>query len=71
MGYTLDDLEKIKRAIATGTKSVTFTSGDTTRTVTYHSVADMLRAKADIEAELAGTGGLSSRRTVAGYNSGL
>lgn len=71
MAYTLDDLDRIKAAIATGAKEVTFGSGETQRKMTYQSTTDMLRAKADIEAEVFGTSGLASRRTVAGYNSGL
>ncbi len=71
MAYTLADLDRIKRAIATGAQEVTFGSGETKRTVRYQTTEAMLKAKADIEAEINGLTSLSSRRTVAGYNSGL
>jgi hypothetical protein len=71
MAWTLTDLDRLKAAIASGTKRVEFGDGQTRSVKEYQSIDAMLRAKAEIEAELFGTGNLSSRRTVAGYNSGL
>lgn len=49
MAYTTTDLDAIKAAIASGELSVSHNG----RTVTYRSIAELLKAKADIEAELA------------------
>lgn len=71
MAWTLADLDRIKTAISTGTRRVEFGDGQTRSVKEYQSIQDMLRAKAEIEAEVLGQETLSSRRTVAGYNSGL
>jgi hypothetical protein len=47
---TQADVDKLKLAIARGVRSVTYASG----TVVYQSTADMLRALAFAEQELAG-----------------
>ncbi|MGF6347914.1 phage head-tail joining protein [Variovorax sp. W2I14] len=53
MAYTTDDLDAIKRAISSGELTVSHNG----RTVTYRSINDLLKAKADIEGELnAGAG---------------
>lgn len=51
--YTASDLDGVKRAIASGELTVSHNG----RTVTYRSVAELLKAKADIEGELAGAAG--------------
>ena len=53
MAYTLADLDVVKSAIASGELTVSHNG----RTVTYRSVAELLKAKADIEAELATASG--------------
>lgn len=50
MAFTADDLDRINRAIASGQRRVTF--GD--RTVEYRDVSEMLRAKSEIQKDLAG-----------------
>lgn len=50
MAYTQDDLATVKAAIASGAERIRFADG---REVTYRNVAELMRAKASIEAELA------------------
>lgn len=50
MAYTQDDLAAVKAAIASGAERIRFADG---REVTYRNVAELMRAKALIEAELA------------------
>lgn len=71
MAWTQTDIDRLKRAIATGARRVVFGSGETRREQEFHSIDEMLKALAKMEDEVAGAVSLSSRRTVAGYNSGL
>lgn len=48
MAFTLDDLTTLERAIAAGVQSVRYAD----RTVTYQTLADMRRARAEMQAEL-------------------
>lgn len=63
MAFVQADLDKINAAIALGRRKVVF--GD--RTAEYHSIDDMLKAKAIIEEELnqedAATNGVSRPRS--------
>lgn len=61
--YTLEDLAAIKQAIATGELSI---ERDGTR-VQYRSMSDLLRAKRDIESDLAASGQLGSPRVSTTY----
>jgi len=58
MAFTQTDLDAINRAIATGERMVRFSD----RTVEYRDVADLLRAKSAIEAELAKEAGTAPSR---------
>nr|WP_047574303.1 hypothetical protein [Methylobacterium sp. ZNC0032] len=71
MAWTQTDIDRLKRAIATGARRVEFGSGETRRVQEFHSIDAMLKALAAMEDEVSGATGLVSRRTVAGYNSGL
>lgn len=51
--WTQDDLASLKKAIATGAKSVQFGSGDNAHRTEFRSLAEMMAIKAEIEAELA------------------
>lgn len=48
MAWTQADIDALKAAIATGVKSVAYHD----KTVTYHSVDDMLKALAMMQAEV-------------------
>lgn len=61
MAYTQADLDALKKAIATGARSVKFGAGPDSREVVYRSLDDMIRAKNMIEAEL--SPGIAGRRT--------
>lgn len=52
MSYTIDDLNKIKKAIATGARRVKFGSGDNAHETEFRSLAEMKAIVADIEQEL-------------------
>ena len=65
MAWTQTDLDKLDSAIAKGVRSVQYTSG----TVTYHSLAEMLRLREVMKASFAGA--LAPARTVGAYSSGL
>jgi len=64
MAFTLAQLTSLENAIASGTKSVTY--GD--KTVTYHSLDEMIRLRALMRQDL-NTGKQS--RTKAVFNKGL
>jgi hypothetical protein len=51
MAWSQSDIDALKAAIATGTRSVSYSD----RAVTYHSMDDMLKALQAMEAEVAGT----------------
>jgi len=51
MAWTQTDLDRLKAAIAQGVRKVTYSDG---RAHEYHSLAEMLRLKAVVEAEVAG-----------------
>lgn len=71
MAFTQSDIDALKAAIGTGTKRVEFGSGETRRLQEFRTLAEMQAILAQMEAEVIGNGRLSSRRTVAGYCSGL
>ena len=58
---TQADIDKLKRAIASGVKSVTYSSG----TVTYQSTEEMLKALRFAENDLAAVGDKSTPSTLA------
>lgn len=62
MAWTSDDLDAIKTALAKGERTVTFAD----RSITYRSVDELLRVKAEIEAELAAAA--SRPRQFLGYS---
>ena len=51
--WTQTDLANLKKAIATGAKSVQFGSGDNAHRTEFRSLAEMMAIKAEIERELA------------------
>ena len=50
MAYTTADLDRLDRAIASGTLTVEIGG----RKITYHGIADLLKARAHVAAEIAG-----------------
>lgn len=63
--FSTADLDRIKRAIASGALVVRFDDG---RQVTYRSMEELLQARAIIEAELAPAGPV---RKVMGHSKGV
>ncbi len=61
MALTASDIAAIDRAIASGELSVTFADG---RSVTYRSIDELLKAKAEAQKEVAAAAGTTLRRTV-------
>lgn len=67
MAWTQTQIDALKTAIAHGVKTVVYTD----RTVTYHSIAEMLQVLAAMEAEVNATGTSSNGRvTYAGWVDG-
>ena len=66
MAYTLDQLQTLQAAIASGANTVKY--GD--KTVIYNSLTDMLRAESIMKAELFPTQ-VPSRRKFAEFSKGL
>jgi hypothetical protein len=58
MAYTVADLDTIKAAIASGTKSMRLNN----RQVEYHTVSQMIQAKELIEMELVNLGLITKER---------
>lgn len=58
MAFTTADIEKLERAIATGTLSVRYTD----RTVTYQSTKDMIAALKLMRGEVDAAAGTTPRR---------
>lgn len=71
MAWTQSDIDALKQAMATGVKRAEFGSGETRRVHEFRTLAEMQIILAQMEAELLLNLGLASRRTVAGYCSGL
>lgn len=65
MPWTESDVEKLKRAMASGARKVRFKDHETE----FRSLNEMRRQLADMEREVAGRQPI--RRTVAVYNSGF
>lgn len=61
MAYSQQDIDKLKAAIATGAKRVRFGAGDNAHETEFRSLAEMKETLATMEAEVAATGGPSSR----------
>lgn len=61
MAWTQSDIDALKAAIARGVRTVSSQG----RTVTYHSLDEMLKALAAMESEVAGTSTSSGRSTYA------
>lgn len=55
MAFSQGDIDALKKAIATGAKSVLYQSGDERREVQYKSLAEMRTALSMMEAEVAGS----------------
>jgi hypothetical protein len=72
MAWTQADFEKISSSIASGVKRVEYSDG---RTLEYHSISDMLKARDVIKAELAAaadqTDVIRAGRRVGAYNPNL
>lgn len=54
MAWTQTDIDRLKKAMATGAKKVEFGSGETRRVQEFRSLDEMKRILADMEDELAG-----------------
>lgn len=54
MAWTQTDIDRLKRAIATGARRVEFGSGETRRVQEFHALKDMLDLLTRMEAEAAG-----------------
>lgn len=54
MAWTQDDIDALKRAIATGVRKASFGSGETRREQEFRSLAEMKETLADMVAEVAG-----------------
>ena len=65
MAWTQNDIDALKAAIATGTKSVAYQD----RTVVYQDIDSMLKALQAMEAEVAGPGSSTGRSTLASFPS--
>jgi hypothetical protein len=61
MALTATDIAALDRAIASGELSVHFSDG---RSVTYRSIGDLLKAKAEAQKEVNAAAGTVLRRTV-------
>lgn len=73
MAFTTDDLDRVKRAIGSSELTVRFADG---KSVTYRSMEELLRAKAEIERELSFSASAAgadwpSRRKIIRYSSGI
>ena len=66
MAFTLDQLNALDAAIASGTKSVKYADKE----VEYQSLADMLRVR-DLMAQELGLTTAASKRKYASYNKGV
>lgn len=68
MAWTQSDVDVLKAAIKNGVKSV----GYADRSVTYHSLAEMLQVLAAMEAEVASAGSTTSegRSTLVSFSRG-
>lgn len=66
MAYTADDLTVIERAIASGERRVRFADG---REVEYHSMQDLMAARADIALSIAGQSTRPAVRRIRVYTS--
>ena len=64
MAFTLEQLQALENSIASGTKSVTY--GD--KTVTYHSLDEMIRLRSLMQRDLQQT---RKTKTIAVFNKGL
>lgn len=54
MAWTQDDIDALKRAIATGVRRAEFGSGESRRVQEFRSLAEMKDILADMETEVAG-----------------
>lgn len=54
MAWTQTDIDRLKKAIATGARRVEFGSGETRRVQEFHALKDMLDLLARMENEAAG-----------------
>jgi hypothetical protein len=63
VAWTQTDVDKLKAAIASGVKSVVYAD----RTVSYHSLDEMLKALAVMEAEVAGAAASGGSTTYASF----
>lgn len=71
MPFTSADIDKLKRAIATGARSVVYQSGDERREVSYKSLAEMRAALAMMEAEVSGSASRPLRTTYVAFERGI
>ncbi len=54
MAYSQDDIDTLKRAIATGSRKVRYESGGEVREVTYRTLSEMTAVLGMMERELSG-----------------
>lgn len=67
MAFTQTDIDALKRAIATGARSVVYQSGDERREVTYKTTAEMVRVLSMMESEVSGASAAPLRVTYARF----
>jgi hypothetical protein len=69
MAFTTADLEAVERAIASGSKEVSYRD----RRVTYQSLADLLTLRSQMQSELgtAATGSMIGGRRIAAVSKGV
>lgn len=70
MAYTQDDVDRLKKAIGSGARKVRFGSGDSAEETTFHSLDDMVKLLAMMEAEVTPSKA-QPMRTVGHYHDGL
>ena len=64
MGFTVDDVTRLKEAIGTGLLQVRYADG---RQVTYRSLAEMRQILTMMQGDIAGAAGQAGRTSVAGF----
>jgi len=67
MSWSQSDLDALDNAIKKGVRSVSYATGS----VTYHSLAEMLRLRDVMKGEVSGGGRANVTRTVGVYDGGL
>ncbi|MGE0715640.1 MAG: phage head-tail joining protein [Alphaproteobacteria bacterium] len=72
MAWTQSDLDALDRALKSGARRVTYGSGNGRKEVEYHTVDEMMRLRASMQAEIAAATGADPppRYSFAGFRRG-